>query len=697
MTSRNDSQGLWKRYVSRRAALRAGILGAAIPGILYVAKSAASADAADGDIYIPGAPNFLELGYGWPGKDANAGKISYRKWSDGLDIVGAGTTSGHRKVKIWDDLYVPGLLNLRAYPADPAVAPTWTAFLYAKSVNGQTTKPFWKDATGTAQPLVSRSATLVVAASNASPRSKLGADYVCDGTADEVEINAAIAALPAGGGKVVLSEGTFTLAARINFPAIDNIVLEGAGREATTITAVNASAIDSTMVRISGRSNCSVRHLTIDGNKANQAILLCGLYLENCNNCDVEDVSIIDTTHIGLYIDSTSSASPNLVRRVIITNAGNLAVIPGGSAGFQLDNDVVGSVIGDLTVISSSGHGIVLGNCDYTKLIRPRAISNAKRGISSTAKYLEIMHPYAASNGYVGMQLLGYEGVGGIRIIGGVTELNGTAAVFAEGSGLIITAAPHSEIIGLIARYNAIDDGPNENGGIGIENCGFCKVIGCTAEYNGGPGIFLYMASDCRFIGCTARNNGQYASAGQPFGIVLGTDGIVPSSRNIFAHIRSYDDQTPKTQTHGYSIRPGAASSNNRVLDSDLSGNLTADYDDSSGGTGNEARGIGALADHGNAGAIPVYASGSVALVTGAGLGTRTLADPTFVGQEVYLYFDTDGGGDCQVTAANDITQVAGENVMTFSDAGEHILLRAINMGAALRWRVIVKEGVVLS
>jgi hypothetical protein len=227
MTNDSDSQGLWKRYVSRRAALRAGILGAAIPGILYVAKSAASADAADGDIYIPGAPNFLELGYGWPGKDANAGKISYRKWSDGLDIVGAGTTSGHRKVKIWDDLYVPGLLNLRAYPADPAVAPTWTAFLYAKSVNGQTTKPFWKDATGTAQPLVARSATLIVAASNASPRSKLGADYVCDGTADEVEINAAIAALPAVGGKVVLTEGAFVLASNIIVKS--KVVLEGQG------------------------------------------------------------------------------------------------------------------------------------------------------------------------------------------------------------------------------------------------------------------------------------------------------------------------------------------------------------------------------------------------------------------------------------------------------------------------------------
>jgi hypothetical protein len=227
MTDSNNSQWWLRPHISRRAALRAAILGATIPGALYLAKAADSADAADDNIYIPGAPNFLELGHGWPGKEANAGKITYRQWSDALDIVGAGTTPGYRKVKIWDDLYVQGLLNLRAYIVDPEVPRAWTAFLYAKDVNGQS-KPFWKDATGTAQPLVARSVTLVVAASNASPRSKLGADYVCDGTADEVEINAAIDALPAGGGKVLLTEGTFTLGNTIMLGSTGT-TLEGLG------------------------------------------------------------------------------------------------------------------------------------------------------------------------------------------------------------------------------------------------------------------------------------------------------------------------------------------------------------------------------------------------------------------------------------------------------------------------------------
>lgn len=40
---------------------------------------------------------------------------------------------------------------------------------------------------------LSRSAALVVAANDSSAKGKAGADYVCDGTADEVEINAALA------------------------------------------------------------------------------------------------------------------------------------------------------------------------------------------------------------------------------------------------------------------------------------------------------------------------------------------------------------------------------------------------------------------------------------------------------------------------------------------------------------------------
>lgn len=100
------------------------------------------------------------------------------------------------------------------------------------------------------------------------------------------------------------------------------------------------------------------------------------------------------------------------------------------------------------------------------------------------------------------------------------------------------------------------------------------------------------------------------------------------------------------------------------------------------------------LADPGDAGAIPVTQSASVALTT-AGAETRTLAIPIFIGQRLNICLDTDGG-DAVVTVAQPVNQ-AGNNTLTFADAGDHISLEAITVGGALRWRVLANDGVALS
>jgi len=76
---------------------------------------------------------------------------------------------------------------------------------------------------------VGRGATLKVTASNATAKSKAGADYVCDGVADEVEINAAIESLDGIGGSIELSEGTFNI---LDYFLINksNITLKGQGK-----------------------------------------------------------------------------------------------------------------------------------------------------------------------------------------------------------------------------------------------------------------------------------------------------------------------------------------------------------------------------------------------------------------------------------------------------------------------------------
>ena len=54
---------------------------------------------------------FIEFGKGVDGKDQNAGKVGYQVFSDGLDIIGAGTLS-NRKVRLQDNLEVSGSLKI---------------------------------------------------------------------------------------------------------------------------------------------------------------------------------------------------------------------------------------------------------------------------------------------------------------------------------------------------------------------------------------------------------------------------------------------------------------------------------------------------------------------------------------------------------------------------------------------------------
>ncbi len=73
--------------------------------------------------------------------------------------------------------------------------------------------------------------TVVVAASDSSPVAKAQADYICDGTDDQHDIQEAFDALPSSGGTVALSEGTFDCAGSI-YPCA-NSMLRGEGPNAT--------------------------------------------------------------------------------------------------------------------------------------------------------------------------------------------------------------------------------------------------------------------------------------------------------------------------------------------------------------------------------------------------------------------------------------------------------------------------------
>ncbi len=98
--------------------------------------------------------------------------------------------------------------------------------------------------------------------------------------------------------------------------------------------------------------------------------------------------------------------------------------------------------------------------------------------------------------------------------------------------------------------------------------------------------------------------------------------------------------------------------------------------------------------DPGDGEAIPVAASGTIMLVS-ADAETRTLADPSFVGQELTLTMLTDGG-DIVITAASPVNQT-GNDTLTFGAVRDTIKLVAIEATASNEWQIAYNDGVALS
>ncbi len=101
------------------------------------------------------------------------------------------------------------------------------------------------------------------------------------------------------------------------------------------------------------------------------------------------------------------------------------------------------------------------------------------------------------------------------------------------------------------------------------------------------------------------------------------------------------------------------------------------------------------ITDPGTGAAIPVSASGVVAITTAAA-ETNTLAIPTFLGQRLVLVCDVYAVGDRVVTAASAIN-VAGNTIMTFGAARDAIELVAIQLAGVLAWEVSWNNNVALS
>lgn len=215
---------------------------------------------------------------------------------------------------------------------------------------------------------LNRAATFVVAASDAPAKIKAAADYVCDGTADQVEINAALAALNADWGMVLLTEGTFNVAASVTIQKHSTMLMgHGTGNRSSAAQGGRgtfikaATGLTTAVILVQNATNdhpvygVTIRDLNVDGNsvgigvdgivfKSNQGLLdhvhvhLCtgdGIQLEGYNGDELYDTVVrhcisSHNSGAGLFLN-TYAADSRVLDCTLYTNSGDgLKVKAGG-------------------------------------------------------------------------------------------------------------------------------------------------------------------------------------------------------------------------------------------------------------------------------------------------------------------------------------------------------------------------------
>jgi parallel beta-helix repeat protein len=215
--------------------------------------------------------------------------------------------------------------------------------------------------TGQLSAATGRTATFTIAAADSSALAKAQADLVCDGIDDDVQIQAAIDALPSVGGSVRLMEGTFTISSAIEMG--NNTVLEGSGVgclnpsgtlvDGAVSYIVLANSADCTMITNAdlANHNITIKNLCLDGNKANQSAGD-GIYIINGRECLIEHVRIYDAYDDGIEFDRDATSNSNLVTGCRIQASGD--------DGLRLASGVSDNRITENIILTSGGENLVI-------------------------------------------------------------------------------------------------------------------------------------------------------------------------------------------------------------------------------------------------------------------------------------------------------------------------------------------------
>lgn len=304
-------------------------------------------------------------------------------------------------------------------------------------------------------------------------------DYLCDGTDDQVEINAAIQALPSGGGEIVILDGTYNISATIDI-SIDNVTLNGNGGNTVLVrqwdTYFGGSAT-STFPLIYCNSKCEIINLSINGNNyfnMNNYGIYINLYKAKCK---IENCFLINN-YCGIYVGGTTTGSSTstyyfyIINNYFANNQQDIYIVFNAVHGKILNNffdhNLLGFDIGNPSIkLNPGGSASGLYNPDYiiisnNEFIEGGISSNCNYTIFSNNIFTEIDGDAIQINGYYGST--GYYGYNNI--------INGNI-VIAKDNPIVINSGIS---LNNSSQYNLVTNNQLINGAI-INNKGSDNTI----------------------------------------------------------------------------------------------------------------------------------------------------------------------------------------------------------------------------
>lgn len=463
---------------------------------------------------------------------------------------------------------------------------------------------------------VPREATIVVAASNSVTAS---ADRICSGAADDVDINAALTAAGAGG-RVMLLEGTYTLADPIAFTN-NNQVLEGQGRG----TFIDGDGLATTehAISITTLTNCEIKNLAIQTEDGGAKTCHCIFLNDGANYTKIDNVTIVDSDDNGIHIEGTNATDIKITNCTIedadghgifvdmdAANTMSRLVIEGnkingvGADGIHFGttpaatgylwclviNNIISSSGSDGIYASWTQHSDFSGNaavsngavgiwltsaCHYNTVTANRCDGNTTEGI-----YIhQSDHNTIADNNCEGNTTEGIHFHDGLdnTVSGNVCYNNSQNGIYVGGAslrcicsgntcnsntqhGMLIEQSADSAITGNTCSRN--DYGNITYCGLYVSTSSRVTITGNQCSENGSHGIRLWRSSYCTVTGNSCHNS-NYRD-----GIYLEGDGTVNTDYNTLVGNTCYGNDDD-----GIEIVGGANANKNIVLGNQLSGN----------------------------------------------------------------------------------------------------------------------------